>query len=472
MIRPSILAGIALLMLASITHLRAQDRSSLVNFSHLEHLTETITFLGDSVDILHVYANYPDYRWIDAAESGLEGIGCVDDAGRAAALYLRHYELTGREENCTRALSLLRFIVKMETPDGKFYNFVLKDHSINTNGKTSFKSFGWWAARALWSMGTGYRIFRTRDTAFAAVLREGIELALPNVDSMLRSYGTYETLHNLRVPAWLLYESGADATSELLLGLIEYYESSRDARVKILIEKLSAGLASMQEGNMRTFPYSLHRSWQTYWHMWGNGQTQALASAGRILHNGKMIQSARREADCFYSRLLIEGFMKEMDIADSSKKIEYEQIAYGVRPMAVGLIRLYEATGDLRYLKMAGLAASWLFGNNVLHQPMYDSSTGRCYDGIRDSATINRNSGAESTIEALQTLMEIERYPLAKHYLSFRKTGKRRTKRFLYAAFRNSGGDGLTLAIDLKKSKLLLMEGDESTKFQEVRKRD
>jgi len=465
MIRPS---TIALIMLASIMHLGAQEHSSLVNFSHLGHLTEKIELLGDSIDILHVYSNYPDYRWIAAAESGPEGIACVDDAGRAAVLYLRHYELTGSEESRARAISLLKFVVKMETPDGKFYNFILKDHSINTNGKTSFKSFGWWAARATWSMGIGCRVLHTRDSAFAAVLREGIGRALPNVDSMLKTYGKHEMMRKLRLPTWLFYGSGADATSELLLGLIEFYGSSRDQRVKSYIEKLSAGLTSMQEGDMRTFPYALHRSWQTLWHMWGNGQTQALAQAGKSLSNKKMIQSAKREADCFYSRLLIEGFMKEMDVADSSKKIEYEQIAYGVRPMAIGLIRLYEATDDPRYLKMAGLAASWLFGNNVLHQPMYDSSTGRCFDGIRDSATVNRNSGAESTIEALQTLVEVERYPLAKQYLGFRKTGMTRTRRFLYASFRNSRGDDLTLAIDVNKSKLLLLEQAESVEFQKV----
>jgi len=85
---------------------------------------------------------------------------------------------------------------------------------------------------------------------------------------------------------------------------------------------------------------------------------------------------------------------------------EYEQIAYGVRPMAVGLLRLFEATGDRDYLLMAGLAASWLAGNNPAGQAMYDPATGRCYDGIRDSLTLNLNSGAESTIEALYTLLE------------------------------------------------------------------
>ena len=213
-----VLAAFSLLLMV-LPILCAQEHTGLVNFNHLRHLTERIEFLGDSVDIVHVYANYPDYRWVGAAESGLEGVACVDDAGRAAVVYLRHYELTGSEESRKRAVSLLKFIVKMETPDGKFYNFVLQDHSINTGGKTSFKSFGWWGARAVWSMGLGCRILAPKDSSFAAMLRLGVERTFPNLDSLLAAYGKEKEVRHLRIPGWLFYESGADATSELLLGL-------------------------------------------------------------------------------------------------------------------------------------------------------------------------------------------------------------------------------------------------------------
>jgi hypothetical protein len=456
-------------MLTVMPILCAQERTGLVNFNHLRHLTERIDFLGDSVDIVHVYSNYPDYRWVGAAESGLEGVACVDDAARAAVVYLRHYELTKNDESRTRAVSLLKFISKMETDDGKFYNFVLKDGSINLNGKTSFKSFGWWAARGVWAMGLGCRILAPTDSAFAKVLRRGVERTFPSIDSLLAPYGKEKQISGLRIPAWLFYESGSDATSELLLGVTNYYVFTGDKRVKPYIEKLAAGLMSMQEGNLKTFPYGLHRSWQTMWHMWGNGQTQALALAGRIPKDDTMIQSAEREATGWYSRLLINGFMKELDVSDTAKHVGYEQIAYAVRPMAVGLIRLYEATKNTRYLTMSGLAASWLLGNNVLGEPMYDSATGRCFDGIRDSATLNRNSGAESTIEALATMVEVDQLPLARKYLYYRKVLSRRSSDYLYALFSNPAGEELTFAIDLKKPELLILEGAQSAEFRNAR---
>lgn len=450
-----------------IYHSVSCTEGTLLNYSHLDHLTERIFFGGDTVSIVHVYANYPDYEWVDAKESGPEGIACVDDAARAAVLYLRDFELRGDQTSLAKATYLLKFVTKMQAEDGQFYNFIFADHSINLDGKTSYKSFGWWAARGVWAMATGYRVMKDVDPVFAAALKSGVERALPYVKKLLETYGDTKIIGSYRIPRWLLYESGADVVSELMLGLSEYYADTHDEQVKGFIEQLAAGVMLMQDGDMATFPYGLHRSWETMWHMWGNGQTQALSTAGALLKDSRMIQSAEREAKGFYSRLLIDGFLKEMDVAKSEHKIEYEQIAYAVRPMAVGLIRLYEATGNEDYLKMAGLAAAWLFGNNVLRKPMYDPVTGRCFDGILDSTRVNKNSGAESTIEALMTLLEVERYPSARRFLEFRKVSHASTPRYLYAIFRNDSGEEATLVVDLQENSVDVLEGKKSVEFRE-----
>jgi hypothetical protein len=354
----------------------------------------------------------------------------------------------------------------METDDGMFYNFIFANHSINKEGKTSYKSFGWWASRSVWSMAFGFRLMKDHDPEFASKLKNSIERTFPHIDSLAQSYGKSDMIGVFRVPKWLLFGSAADATSELLLGLIDYYRATNDKKVKRFIHDLSDGFELMQDGDISTFPYGLHRSWQTLWHMWGNGQTQVLASAGKLFKENRKNQSAEKEAMGWYSRLLIDGFIKEIDVSAPQQKSRYEQIAYGIRPMAVGLIRLYESKKDIKYLKMAGLAASWLLGNNVLHQQIYDPTTGRCFDGIKDSVTINKNSGAESTIEALYTIIELEQYPEAVKYLKYRKVKSGKTTRYIYAIFQGSEDAELTLAIDLTKQKVLLFEGRESSKFQ------
>jgi hypothetical protein len=420
-----------------------QETTSLVNFAHLDHLTEQVELNGTPVSIVHIYANYPDYHWIDAKESGPEGIACVDDAARAAVLALRDFELNHREESLGRARRLLDFVLTMQAPDGEFYNFIFSDGSINRDGRTSFKSFGWWAARGVWALGYGCTIFGANDAVYAEQLRQAVERSLPHVHALVQRLDT-TTEAGFVKPTWLLYGSGADASSELMLGLTQFYRTFPSPVLRDDITRIARGMMIMQEGDAATFPYGLHRSWGTLWHLWGNGQTQALALAGRLLGDSSMIGSARREADGFYPRLLIRGMMKEMDLSRPRESKEFEQIAYGIRPMTLGLLRLYDATGNPDYLRMAGLAASWLFGNNPAGAVMYDPASGRCFDGVRNSSEVNKNSGAESTIESLMTLVDLEAYPEALRYVRYRRVRSDSTS----AEFASPSGERITIRFD------------------------
>jgi len=49
---------------------------------------------------------------------------------------------------------------------------------------------------------------------------------------------------------------------------------------------------------------------------------------------------------------------------------------------------------------------------------MYDPSSGRCFDGINSETDVNMNSGAESTIEALLSLLAIEMNKVSKSFLN------------------------------------------------------
>ena len=96
----------------------------------------------------------------------------------------------------------------------------------------------------------------------------------------------------------------------------------------------------------------------------------------------------------------------------NSKKIvaitPFAQIAYAMRPMIVGALGLASESTDENHAKIAGELATWFFGNNPAGIAMYDPATGRCFDGILSANEINKNSGAESTIEALYALLNIE----------------------------------------------------------------
>lgn len=376
-----------------------------VNLEHLNFLNEDVEIGGKDMLITHIYSEAPDYKWVDA--SG-EGIACVDDVARAAVVYLNEYEQNKDLKSLREAKKSLNFVMHMQADDGEFYNFVNKDLSINTDGPTSKKSFDWWAARAMWSLGQGYGVFKDVDPAYAQELKESFLLANEALQKKVNAhYGEYKNVHGYKVPAWI---GGFDAMSNALLGLAEFYEVEKNPSVKDSMKKVGRGLDEFQYGSYTQYPYGAHLGWDgspTLWHAWGSGQTFALAKAGALIGEKKWVASAKQEADQFFSHLLVTGMIKEM----APTMAKDEQIAYGVNMLTQGFAEVYRATKDPKYAKYAGLAATWFTGNNDAGAVMYDSATGRGYDGLNGvTGKVNWNSGAESTIEALmamQTVREI-----------------------------------------------------------------
>jgi glycosyltransferase involved in cell wall biosynthesis len=63
-------------------------------------------------------------------------------------------------------------------------------------------------------------------------------------------------------------------------------------------------------------------------------------------------------------------------------------------------------TGDAEWSRRATTAFGWFLGENELHVPLYDASTGGCRDGLH-ADRVNENQGAESTISFLLALREM-----------------------------------------------------------------
>ena len=432
----------------------------LFNPAHLDHLSEDVTHEGVTYRLVHIYAEAPDYRVVADPE---EGTSCVDDVARAAVVFLRHFELTGDEASRLKAVRLLRFIIYMQTPEGLFYNFVLNRRlDVNhTHERSRADDLCWWSCRAVWALGTATRILADADPEFARLCAERVKRVLPHIRKLLDHYPQTDEYLSRTVPRWLVGGDGADATSELLLGLVAFNRVNPDPDLQAMITKFADGIVLMRYGSMNTFPYGMHASNRDGWHKWGNSQTQALAEAG-------ILASARLEAEQFFPRLLVEGFLHSVFFDGLHAVTYFERIAYGIRAVAVGLVRLYEATGDERYAQMAGLAASWFTGNNAAGKPIYDPKTGRCFDGLDENKQINENAGAESTIEALYAMLEVEHCPQALTWLNARAEEPQRISRdgdeFLQRIFEVREGQTirrLAIVMNLSQEKLQILEGQE-----------
>jgi hypothetical protein len=406
----------------------AQDvamRDGLVNLDHLLFLTEPVMFGDQNVAIVHIYSEYPDYEWVDAAG---EGITAVDDVARAALVYLAYYEQTGDSRTLDQARLCLDFVRYMQAEDGWFYNFVTDaGGTINPQGSTSYKTLtGWWAMRGLWALAEGYRVFAGVDPAYAAELQAAYQLTESALaGEVLHNYGTYSQLHGFSIPAWIP-GGAADNSSVMLLSLTSYYRANPNPDTQALIEHVASGISEYVLGDSATYPFGMHpvtTNAPGYWHAWGSHMVHALAEAGAVLNRQDWIDSAAYEAETFMMRQLAFERIREMGILPR----RLGQIAYGTDMLVQGYMALYRATGEEKYARYAGLAASWFFGNNMADVPVYDPETGRCFDGIEGPVAwrVNRNAGAESTIEALLALLTVYKNPVAAHYLDYREVAVR-----------------------------------------------
>ena len=378
-----------------------------LNTSHLMHLYDEIQLRdGTEAGIIHIYSEYPNYEY---AIEPREGYTCVDDVARALVL------LTGcerTEENSRVMNKLMDFILYMQSDHGYFYNFLWMDGSINKTYRTSVASPDWWSWRALWAMESYAERGKGESEKISPAAGKLVNKTLKD---FLTENRPVQSIEGLSLPVWLPGETAADQAGVLILGLEKHYRRTGNASVLKLIRHLADGLIMMQPGDSSNFPYGAFLSWQNLWHAYGNSQSYALLKAGKLLNDQHYIQKALLETDHFYPWLIDKGFMNYFSIEKEKQTYkllsqkQFPQIAYGFRPMIYACTEAHKITGERKYLEMAQRIGSWYAGNNLAGKQMYDPETGRCYDAINSPGEINKNSGAESTIEALLALQALEK---------------------------------------------------------------
>ncbi len=393
--------------------------SSSINTAHLDALYEEIKMGGDTVGIIHLYSEAPDYKW---KGDDNEGIACVDDASRAAIFYLRQYKATSNPEYLRKGKMLLKFLLAMQAPNGYYYNFIWPDGSIHKDGVTTKAEPNWWSWRALWAFGEALAVMDPNDK-LEPILRHQREVLVKNILSEA-SFASQETdtAMGITIPTWLPKACGTDQASIILIGLSKMLEqyTTRDViskdTISNFIRHFAEGMYMMQIEQPDSVHDGAFLSWENLWHAYGNIQAYALLTAGQVIDDPHMTSHGLYEVDHFYPAYLKAGGMDHfwVKVVDGKMTMydakQFPQIAYGRRPMVWAAIKAYELTEDKKYLKLARDLGDWFSGQNPAKFPMYDPATGRGYDGINGADQINKNAGAESTIESLLAMQALEKY--------------------------------------------------------------
>ncbi|RUQ96942.1 hypothetical protein [Labedella endophytica] len=444
--RRGVLAAIAVAALTGGVGLTAPAVAApapLTNLAHLDFLLDTAS--PDEVEGHTTYrlAEEPDlvlpWTYADARDGGTfervgggpldaatgdwgQGAYNADDVSRAAVVYLRHFEQTGLESSKDSAYELLRSLAYMQTATGdNAGNVVLwmqPDGDLNPSAEPvelpdpSDSAESYWVARTLWAFGEGYAAFRTEDPEFASFLRDRLTLSREAIDRQsLARYGEWEVSDGRKVPAWLIVD-GADASAEAVLGLAAYVQAAPDdTAARTSMRKLAEGIAAMGGDDVRTWPYGAVLPWthsRSMWHAWGSQMPAALAEASTVLADRKLLKPAVADAAVFTTTQLIADGPDNGWFPTPADKV---QIAYGADSRLQSLLAVAEASGSEAFDELAAVQAAWYFGANRSASQMYDPATGVTYDGLQADGSVNRNSGAESTIHGLLSMIALDSHP-------------------------------------------------------------
>jgi hypothetical protein len=439
------LLAVSAVLVAAAPHAEAGPTAAtpparLTNLDHLDFLGDTVTppqqdghttYRLDSepsVGTLWTYADHNadgSFRRVgggtyDAASDTYgQGAFNADDMARAAVVYLRDWRQTGATSSRTRAFEMLRGLTYLQTATGpNAGNVVLwmqPDGTLHPSAEPkelpdpSDSDASYWLARTVWALGEGYAAFRSDDPAFAGFLKERLDLAVGALDREVLSHdGQYLQVDGRRTPAWLVAQ-GADASAEAVLGLVAYERAGGSDQARHVLARLADGIAQLSGGDARTWPFGGVLPWalsRSDWHAWSSQMPAALAGAGDVLGDAALTRTAARDSFTFDPWLLTSG---GPDNGRLPTRLDASQIAYGVDSRVQSLL----ATGGAGE-RLAGVVAAWFFGANASGAPTYDPATGVTFDGVAPDGTVNRNSGAESTIHGLLTMLALDAHPAAR----------------------------------------------------------
>ncbi len=264
----------------------------------------------------------------------------------------------------------------------------------------------------MWALGEGYAAFRDADPAFAAFLKERLDLSIAALQRQtLARYGQFRNIDGEQTPAWLIVDGG-DATAEAVLGLSAYVDAGGPPAARTALRQLAEAVAAAR---WRRRPELAVRRGPPLGAVALDLARLGLADAGRARPR---VGHPRRPGSWPASRSATPPSSTRgcstsggPDQGRLPTRIDGSQIAYGVDSRLQSLLATAEATDAPGLRRLAGIVAAWYFGANASGQPAYDPATGRTVDGIEANGNVNRNGGAESTIHGLLSMLALDARP-------------------------------------------------------------
>lgn len=290
---------------------------------------------------------------------------CTDDAGRGLAVAVRSKE-DGAEELAERWLS---FLVQAHEGDGRFRLRMGFDRRWTDDPSSD-------------------------DACGRAIFGIGVAAAI-------------SPWHHIRREARRLFELAAvfrsdfpRATAHAVVGAADLFVA--DERCISARSTVEDGLATLPRGtDDERWPWPEPRL------AYGNALLpEALIAAGRAVGDDAAVHEGLRLLRWLVGAQTLDGHLSFAPATGRGPDDVFP--AFDQQPIEAGQLadacaRAFDVTNDDAWLEALRLCAGWFEGLNDTGVRMFDPETGGCFDGL-ESAGVNENQGAESTIALVATL--------------------------------------------------------------------
>jgi hypothetical protein len=141
---------------------------------------------------------------------------------------------------------------------------------------------------------------------------------------------------------------------------------------------------------------------------------QALLMGGIYFKNSNYLYTGLEALNWMYDRVYdkdkncISLIGNEGWLYKNREKSKFDQQPVEIPSIIDACYQAYLITEDMEWINRIGITFSWFLGNNDRQEPLYDFTTGGCFDGLT-SAVTNQNQGAESTVSWLISLHRMYR---------------------------------------------------------------
>lgn len=284
----------------------------------------------------------------------------------------------------------LQFIQKCQQSDGKFVNYIDHAHK-QASGQNAQEDLEDPTARAMWALSEVIKnelvSSEVRETA-----KKLFELGLPKV----------KKLYHVRANA-LMIKAYANVYNDKL---------SNSKQIKKAMEEKAEGLIGQLDKN------SLN-SWQWFENFLGYNNAiipEALLIAGKIIGKPIYTDKGNTALNFLVQKTFSLNRYRPIGHAkwykNKEKRSDFDQQPEDPASMILALTTAYNLTHQESYRHLTEICFSWFLGNNSLQLPLYNESSGGCYDGLHPDR-VNLNQGAESLVSYLLSRLAVGR--IAQH---------------------------------------------------------